>query len=275
MTTTLVSQISIAGIIAASLFAVLGNPLPAMSDPSALVDAGSKEAQATAKATIVLVHGAFADGSSWQHVIPILERDGYNVIAVQNALASLAGDVENTKRVIDAQTGPMVVVGHSYGGAVITGAAAGNENVKALVYIAAFAPDPGEPIGDLDDKYPTALDAAVKPDAAGYLYIDRAQFRKVFASDVPIAETNVMMVTQKPLNSAVFGESVDKAAWQTIPSWYIVATEDQALNPDQERYYAKRIGAKTIEIKSSHVVFISHPNEVVQVIEDAATTTIK
>jgi len=215
----------------------------------------------SSKSTIVLVHGAFADGSSWQRVIPLLERDGYTVIAVQNPLSSLATDVEFTKRVIDAQAGPIVVVGHSYGGAVITGAAAGNANVKALVYIAAFAPEVGEPVGAYGEKYPAPLGAALKPDAAGFLYIDRAHF--------PADEARIMAATQKPVNASVFGASVDKAAWKTIPSWYLVTQDDQAINPELERFYAKRMGAKATEIKSSHVPFLSHPQEVVQLIEQA------
>lgn len=223
----------------------------------------------------MLVHGAFADATSWQHVIPILERDGYNVIAVQNALASLAGDVETTKRVIDAQSGPMVAVGHSYGGAVITEAAAGNANVKALVYIAAFAPDSGEPIGAYGDKYPAALGAALKPDAAGFLYIDRARFREVFAADVPATEASVMAATQKPIIGNVFGASVNQAAWKTIPSWYLVTQDDRAINPELERFYARRMGATTTEIKASHVPFVSHPKEVARLIEQAASATVK
>src|SRR5438445_6164329 len=143
------------------------------------------------KPTIVLVHGAFADGSSWQRVIPILQRDGYTVIAVQNPLTSLAADVETTKRVVDAQTGPVVLVGHSYGGAVITAAAAGSSNVKSLVYIAAFAPEVGEAIGAFGDKYPAPLGAALRPDKAGVLYVDPAQFHTVFAADLPEVETRV------------------------------------------------------------------------------------
>jgi len=226
-------------------------------------------AQST-KPTIVLVHGAFADGSSWQKVIPILQRDGYTVIAVQMPLTSLAADVETTKRVIDAQTGRVVVVGHSYAGAVITAAAAGNANVKALVYIAAFAPEAGEPIGAFGDKYPAPLGAALRPDKAGFLYVDTAQFHTVFAADLPVAETRVMAATQKPIIGSVFGASVDQVAWKTIPSWYIVSQDDKAINPDLERFYAKRMGARTTEIKASHVSFISHPGEVVRVIEQAA-----
>lgn len=239
--------------------------------------AGTLRAQSSsaAKPTIVLVHGAFADGTGWQHVIPILERDGFTVIAVQNPLASFAGDVETTKRVIDAQKGPVVVVGHSYGGAVITEAAAGNANVKALVYIAAFAPDAGETIGALLEKYPSVLGAALIPDAAGFVYIDRAQFRDVFARDVSVTELSVMAAAQKPIIGSVFGASLGQAAWKTIPSWYLVAQEDRAINPDLERFYAKRMNAKTTEIKASHVVFISQPKEVARLIKQAAKTTVK
>ena len=222
------------------------------------------------KPAIVLVHGAFADGSSWARLIPLLERDGYYVIAVQNPLSSLSADIETTKRVIDAQTGPMVVVGHSYGGAVITGAAAGNANVKALVYLEAFAPEAGEPVGKFGDQYPAPLSKALKPDAAGFLYVDRAQFHSDFCADVSRAEARVMAATQKPLNSSVFKATVDDAAWKTIPSWYLVSQEDKAINPNLERFYAKRMGAKTTEIKASHVSFISHPAVVARLIERAA-----
>ncbi len=226
-----------------------------------------------AKPVIILVHGAFADATGWQHVIPLLEHDGYTVYAVQNSLFSLADDIATTKRVIDAQSGPVVVVGHSYGGAVITGAAAGEANVKALVYLAAFAPAANEPVGAFIDKYPSALGKALAPDTAGFLYIDRAQFHAVFCADVPVAEAAIMAVSQKPLASAAFGQSVPVAAWSTIPSWYVVSKNDQTLNPDLERFYANRMGAHTSEVDSSHVAFISHPKQVVFVIEEAATST--
>ncbi len=225
---------------------------------------------AAPKPTIVLVHGAFADGSSWSKVIPILQRDGYTVIAVQNPLTSLAADIETTKRVVDAQTGPVVLVGHSYGGAVITGAAAGNANVKALVYVAAFAPDSGEPIGAFGQRYPTALGPALKPDAAGFLYIDPVKFHELFAADLPVAETRVAAAVQKPIIGSAFGASVDHVAWKAIPSWYLVSQDDKAINPDLERFYAKRMGAKTSEIKASHVAFLSHPLVVARLIEQAA-----
>ena len=254
MTNTRIARVSLAALIVAGLAGV--------GAPNAV------------KPTIVLVHGAFADGTSWQHVIPILERDGYTVIAVQNALVSLAGDVETTKRVIDAQKGPVVAVGHSYGGAVITGAAAGNANVKALVYIAAFAPEVGEPIAAFGENYPAPLGAALKPDTAGFLTIDRSRFHDVFAKDVPVSEASVMAATQKPIAGSAFGASVEQAAWKTIPSWYLVTQDDQAINPELERFYAKRIGAKTTEIKASHVPFISHPTDVARLIEQAASATV-
>lgn len=222
------------------------------------------------KPAIVLVHGAFADAASWNQVIPILLRDGYEVTAVENPLQSLPGDVEWTKRVVDAQTRPVVLVGHSYGGAVITGAAAGNPKVKALVYVAAFGPEAGEPVGALGDKYPVKLSDGLRPDPAGFLYIDRSQFRDLFAADLPAAQTAVLATSQKPVHNSVFGASVPVAAWKSIPSWYIVATEDHAINPNLERFYAKRMGATTVEIKSSHVPFASHPAEVARVIEQAA-----
>jgi pimeloyl-ACP methyl ester carboxylesterase len=227
---------------------------------------------AAAKPAIVLVHGAFVDGSSWQRVIPILQRDGYVVTAVQNPLTSLPDDIATTKRVIDAQKGPVVVVGHSYGGAVMTGAAAGNSNVKALVYVAAFAPEAGEPLGDPGKKFAQPpLNAAVVPAAGGFLYIDRAKFHDVFCKDLSAADARVLAATQKPLNGSVFGASVGTATWKTIRSWYIVSSQDRAENPDAERFYAKRMGAKTTEIRgASHLSILSHPQEVVKVIEDAA-----
>ncbi|PBB69259.1 alpha/beta hydrolase [Mesorhizobium sp. WSM4312] len=231
----------------------------------------SPVAFAAAKPTIVLVHGAFADGTGWQHIIPILQHDGYTVIAVQNALTSLADDIETTRRVIEAQKGPVVAVGHSYGGAVITGAAAGNDNVKALVYIAAFAPEAGEAIGAHTKEFPSALGPALRPDAAGFITIDPAQFRELFAKDVPAEEASVMAAAQKPIIGSAFASSVTAAAWKTIPSWYLVAQQDRAINPDLERFYAKRMGATTAEIKSSHVPFVSHPKEVARLIEQAAS----
>ena len=228
-------------------------------------------AEPAAKPAIVLVHGAFADAASWNRVISILQDDGYYVTAVENPLQSLESDVEWTKRVVDAQKGSVVLVGHSYGGAVITGAAADDPKVRSLVYVAAFAPEAGEPVGAFGEKYPVKLSEGLRPDSAGFLYIDRAQFKELFAADLPTKEVSVLAASQKPVNSSVFGASVPKAAWKSIPSWYIVATEDHAINPDLERFYAKRMGAKTVEVKSSHVPFASNPAAVARVIEAAAS----
>ena len=224
------------------------------------------------KATIVLVHGAFADGSGWAKVIPLLEKEGHAVIAVQNPLTSYADDVATTRRVIDAQKGPVVAVGHSYGGAVITGAASGNANVKALVYIAAFAPDSNETIGELLERFaPSLIGPALVPDSAGFLYIDRAKFADVFAKDVPETERHVMAATQKPIQGSAFGASVATPAWKSIPAWYLVATEDHAITPELQRFMAQRMGAKTSEVKASHVPFVSQPKTVASVIEQAAS----
>jgi pimeloyl-ACP methyl ester carboxylesterase len=228
--------------------------------------------RASTRPAVVLVHGAFVDGSSWQKVIPILEHDGYTVTAVQIPLTSLPDDIAATKRVIDAQNGPVVVVGHSYGGAVITDAAAGVPNVKALVYVAAFAPAPGEPLGGpVEEKFAQpALNSAIIPAAGGFLYIDRAKFHDDFCKDLSAAEARILAATQQPLSGSVFKASVAHAGWKTIPSWYIVASQDQAENPEAERFYAKRMGAKTTEITASHLVILSHPREVTNIIEEAS-----
>jgi pimeloyl-ACP methyl ester carboxylesterase len=268
-----IARLSLAGLIAVGSSGTVG----AQSSPSNARSA-SPAARATAtaaKPTVVLVHGAFADGTGWQRVIPLLERDGYTVIAVQNPLTSFNTDVETTKRVVDAQQGPVILVGHSYGGAVITEAAADNPRVKALVYIAAFAPEAGEAIGAFGEKYPAPLGAALKPDAAGFLYVDRAKFREVFASDVSATDASVMAAAQKPIIGNVFGATVTHASWKTIPSFYLVTQRDKAINPDLERFYAKRMGAKTVEVSASHVVFVSHPDAVTRLIEQAASSSAK
>jgi pimeloyl-ACP methyl ester carboxylesterase len=230
----------------------------------------------SSKPSIVLVHGTNADATSWQHVILLLQKDGYTVTAVQNPLTALADDIAMTKRAIDAQQRPVVVVGHSYGGNVITGAAAGNPRVKALVYINAFAPEPGETANQLNSRYaPPPIGKAFVADSAGFLYIDREKFHEVFAQDVSTAEAKVLAATQKPPSKTIFDQSVDRAAWKTIPSWYLVGREDRAINAELERFMAKRIGARTTELKASHVSYISHPKEVAKLIESAATATVK
>lgn len=248
---------------------------PASSAASTASRSSERTTGSAGNATIVLVHGAFADATGWQDLIALLQQDGYKVIAVQNPLTALELDVASTKRVIDAQTGPVVLVGHSYGGAVISGAGAGNPNVKALVYIAAFAPDAGEPVGAFLEKYPSPLLKALVPDAAGFVYIDTEKYRDVFAGDLPLKQTQVMAVTQKPASGALFGQANSVAAWKTIPSWYVVAQQDRAIDPDLERFYAKRMNARTSEIKASHLPFISQSREVVRVVREAAESAIR
>ena len=225
--------------------------------------------------TVILVHGAFADGSSWGNVIPNLEREGYNVIAVQNPLTSYADDVATTRRVIDAQTESVVLVGHSYGGAVITGAARGASNVRALVYVAAFAPDDGENLQALLQQYPSKIGAALVPDAAGFLYIDRSKFKEVFAADVSERDLSVMSATQKPINSQIFPYVYEAPAWKDFPNWYLIATNDQAINPDLQRVFAERMRATTREVESSHVPFASQPAAVTEIIKEAAEATLQ
>jgi pimeloyl-ACP methyl ester carboxylesterase len=226
------------------------------------------------KPAIVLVHGAFADASGWADVIRALQQKGYDVTAVQNPLSTYTDDVATTKRLIDAQKGPVVVVAHSYGGAVMSGAAANNPNVKALVYVAAFAPDVGETLGPLVEKYPTRVGEAFRPDAAGFIYLDRATFHDLFCQDVPEPEAKVMAATQKPLHGSVFEARPTVAAWKGVPTWFIVAKSDRVINPDLERFFAKRMGAKTMEVDASHVAFLSHPEAVVKVIEEAVDSTV-
>ena len=233
-------------------------------------------ANAQTKPTIVLVHGAFADAAGWSGIIDRLQKRGYNVVAVENTLTGLPADVVTTKRLVDAQPGDVVLVGHSYGGAVISGASAGDPKVKALVFVAAFAPDANEPLKAVGAKFPPPpLNDALKPDAAGFLYVDTAKVHDVFAADLPVAQTRIVAATQKPLAAVAFDQSNPGAGWKTIPSWYIVARNDKAINPDAERFYAKRANAKTTEVESSHVVFLSHPDAVVNVIVDAATAVAK
>ena len=225
------------------------------------------------KTTVILVHGAFADGSGWGNVIPLLEQAGYDVIAVQNPLTSYADDVATTRRVVDAQGGPVVLVGHSYGGAVITKAGLGATNVKALVYVAAFAPDADENLQALLEKYPSKIGSALVPDAAGFLYIDRGKFKEVFAGDVSERDLSVLSAAQKPISSQTFGQVYEAPAWKEIPCWYLVANEDQAINPELQRMFAQRMNATTRDVNTSHVPFVSNPSAVVSIITEAAEAT--
>src|SRR3984893_12488849 len=230
-------------------------------------------AQGKPQKTVVLVHGAFADGSSWEKVIPLLQAKGLKVVAVQNPLTSLADDVAATKRALDAQNGPVVLVGHSWAGTVITEAGV-HETVAALVYVAAFAPDVGESTADLGKGSPPPPGfETIKPDAAGFLFLTPEGVAKNFAPDLPAAQTKVMAATQGPIFGKTFDEKVTNAAWKTKPSWYIVAAKDRMIQPDVERAMAKKINATTTTLPTSHVPMLSRPRDVEAVIVAAAPKT--
>jgi len=226
-----------------------------------------KEKRMESNVNVVLVHGAWADGSSWSKVIPLLQRKGLNVSAVQIPLTSLEDDIAVTRRILTAQKGLTVLVGHSYGGLVITGAANGVANVQALVYIAAFALDEGESIEALGKQGPPpAGAAAVRPDDHGFLWIDTHAFGKAFADDVDPTEAAVMAAVQKPLSVYSFATKSGPPAWKHIPSWYMVATDDQMIPPPAEEFMAKRIGATVKKVAASHAAMVSHPKEVADLI---------
>ncbi|NIF34962.1 alpha/beta hydrolase [Enterobacter sp. Tr-810] len=225
------------------------------------------------KPTVVLVHGAFSDGSTWKKVIPLLEAKGLNVIAVQNPLTSFAEDTATTRRALARVKGPVVLVGHSYGGAVITQAGAENENVKALVYVAAFAPSAGESVSDLTKEYPTPSGFShIDADEAGYLKLTSEGVARHLAQDVTAEQANLMYATQGPTNGAVFGEKVNVAAWENKPSWYIVSEQDHMLDTDLQKAMAKKIHATVISLNASHAPHISQPDAVANVILQAVNS---
>src|SRR5258707_1869992 len=225
---------------------------------------------------IVLVHGAFADGSSWSKVTRILQAKGYNVTAVQNPLTPFAHDVDATRRALALQDGPVILVGHSWAGVVI--AEAGMEtNVVGLVYVAAFGPDVGETAEALGKSYPPpASFATAIVDKQGYMTLSTDAFVQHFAWDLPVADSKVLAATQGPINTSAFSATLSNVAWKTKPSWFIVAEKDQAISPDEERFFARRMNATTTELNTSHVPMLSKPKEVAAAIMDAAakaTTT--
>lgn len=225
--------------------------------------------------SVVIVHGAFADGSDFAKVIALLQAKGIKVTAVQNGLESLAGDAAAARRAIDNQKGKVVLVGHSWGGQVIT-EAGNSDKVAALVYVAAFAPSVGEAVGDLGKNYPTPPGIArLVADAQGWLSLPPAALAEDFAQDVPAAQAAVMAATQGPINSKAFGDKATVAAWQGRPSWYIVSANDRMIAPDLERAFAKKIGATTTTLQTSHVPQQSQPAEVAAVILAAVAATTK
>ncbi|MET8828019.1 alpha/beta hydrolase [Streptomyces sp. NPDC004610] len=250
--------------------------------PTALAAPSGGEGQAQPKPTVVLVHGAFADASGWNAVVERLMDAGYPVVAPPNPLRGVLNDAAQVASVLKSIKGPIVLAGHSYGGAVISQAAAGNSNVKALVFVSAFMPDVGESPGGLSTKFTGSdLGTALRPvpysDATSSgvdLYIQNEKFHEVFAADLPAAEARVMATEQRPVAEAGFGQKATAAAWKTIPSWFVVAKNDKAIAPDLERFEAKRAKAHTVEIDSSHVAMMSHPDVVTRQITDAARSTI-
>ena len=241
----------------------------AIAFAATLLSAAALNASAAAAAsdtTVVLVHGAFADGSSWEKVIPLLQAKGIKVVAVQNPLSSLADDVAAAKRVIDAQTGKVVLVGHSWGGMVITEAGA-SDKIKALVYVAAFAPSEGEAAGALGKNYavPPGI-ATLQADAGGYLWLPADSVAKNFAQDVTPATAALIAATQGPIAAKAFGDTTTVAAWKTKPSYYIVAAKDRMIAPELEVDFARKINAVTTTLQTSHVPMVSQPAKVAEVI---------
>lgn len=239
---------------AASLFAAPGTAIAAPATGSVR--------------NIVLVHGAFADGSGWKGVADILARDGYKVSVVQQPEVSLAGDVAATNRIIDRQAGPVVLVGHSYAGAIITEAGR-NPKVASLVFVAAFAPDQGETLAELLKRTPSAA-KSIGPIGGGFLIVDPAKFPADFAADLPALQRNFLAVSQMPVAAEIFSTPIGAPAWKSKPSFGIVAKQDRMINPDLERSGYRRAHSKVTELNGSHAIFISQPHAVANVIEQAA-----
>src|SRR5437764_11643905 len=229
----------------------------------------------SAEVTLVLVHGGFVDGSGWEGVYRILKKDGYSVTIVQNPTISLADDVAATKRIVHAHNGPVLLVGHSYGGAVIT--EAGNDpQVAGLVYLAAFAPDKGESVSTLiKDPAPGAPVPPILPPQDGYLFLDKAKFPASFAADVDAEKAAFMADSQVPWGIEALSGTVSQAAWRTKPSWYLVATEDKMIPPPAQRFMSERAGSTVVEAAGSHAIYVSQPNAVAKLIENAAEEVTK
>jgi pimeloyl-ACP methyl ester carboxylesterase len=224
---------------------------------------------------IVLVHGGFVDGSGWEGVYKTLKKDGYTVAVVQNPTISFADDVAVTKRTIANQNGPVILVGHSYGGAVITEAGS-DPKVAGLVYVAAFAPDKGESVSSLiANPPPGAPVPPILPPQAGFLFLDRAKFPASFAADVEPDAAAFMADSQVPWGMEALNGTISEPAWRTKPSWYLVTTEDRMIPPDAQRSMSKRAGSTVIEVKGSHAVYVSRPQDVAALIEKAARTAAR
>ena len=223
----------------------------------------------TTKTNIVLVHGGWADGSGWSKEIPILTAAGHKVIAVQLPLHSLSDDVATVKRAIDLVGGPTILVGHSYGGAVITNAGYNNPNIKGLVYVAAFAPDEGQSLSTFVNSANFPKDLFIV-DSGGFIYLNPKIFRENFAQDVDPTEADIMAIVQKPFHQSNFVEKSGPPAWKQLPTWYQISTADHMIPPDVQRMFAQRMNATTISLPASHASYVSHPNEIAEFILNAA-----
>ena len=234
--------------------------------------------------TVVLVHGAFADASSWAGVIRESPGGRHPTLAPPNPLRGIANDAAYIASVVNALAGPVVLVGHSYGGAIISNAAPKTPNAVGLVYVAAFAPDEGEALGSILETYPSAIGAALRPGSVAVrdsdateveVSIDPAQFHAVFTADLSAEDSACLGASQRPIVANAFGEPSGKAGWKSLPSWYAVATGDQAINPEAQRFMSARAGATTVEIDASHVVMVSQPSKIAELIQAAIAATAK
>jgi pimeloyl-ACP methyl ester carboxylesterase len=275
-----VKNIKFFGLLCLSIVLLVGFMSPvysgsASAENKTLMQPQGTQSMSTANSTnIVLVHGLWADGSSWSKVIPILEKAGHRVIAVQLAAHSLADDVATVKRAIDLVGGPTIVVAHSYGGFVITNAAYNNKNVTGLVYVAAFAPDEGEsavkfvPVASL----PPGL---LVFDSGGFAYLNPKMFHEAFVQDANATEAETLAVVQKPAHQSLFTEPSGPPAWKQHPTWFAVSENDRIIPPDAQRQFAKRMNATTISLNSSHASLVTHPNEIAELILNATKASTK
>jgi pimeloyl-ACP methyl ester carboxylesterase len=261
------------GLLCLSITLLLGFMSPTSSgfaspENKTLMQPQGVQGMATNATNIVLVHGVWADGSSWNKIIPILENAGHRVIAVQLPLNSLADDVATVKRAIDLVGGPVTLVGHSYGGFVITNAGYNNQNVTGLVYVSAFGPDEGESTANFVDvsKLPPGL---LVFDSGGFAYINPEMFHQAFVQDANATEAKIMAVVQKPAHQSILTEPSGPPAWKQLPTWFEVSESDRIIPPDAQRQFAQRMNATTISLNSSHASLVTHPDEIAQLILNA------
>jgi pimeloyl-ACP methyl ester carboxylesterase len=267
------------GLLCLSIVLLLGFMSPASSgsatpENKTLMQPQGVQDMATNATNIVLVHGLWADGSSWSKVIPTLEKAGHKVIAVQLPLHSLADDVATVKRAIDLVGGPTILVGHSFGGFTITNAAYNNQNVTGLVYVSAFAPDEGESATTYVDVS-TLPPGLLVPDSGGFAYLNPEMFHEAFIQDANATEAETLAVVQKPAHQSLFTEPSGPPAWKQLPTWFEVSEGDHIIPPDVQRNFAKRMNATTISLNSSHASLVTHPDEIAELILNATKGVTK